>query len=261
MICSGARNRSIWPGWPRYLKPSLSGGESSGPASRWNWTRAAGRSSRCQRTSPREVWPRASLSGSSEPRRDSQSAERPHQALDAKAPADRFAPVPAAQRSLVDLWLPGALENAEATAPPPAAAEGVPAPVSASQDGGPVEFDRVVPPSGNLQIAGKQFWLGPARAGTVIRFWADSDLVCLSAAATRIKALRSHLSRPTCAGSPPAVPFPPGPARCPSPPAPRQSRSSGLFPAADRSASGRTACWPRRSSAGSWSASASSPPP
>ena len=77
-------------------------------------------------------------------------------------------------------------------------------------DGGPVEFDRVVPPSGDLQIAGKQFWLGPARAGTVIRFWADSDLVCMSAAATRIKALRSHLSRPTCAGSPPAVPFPPG---------------------------------------------------
>ena len=31
--------------------------------------------------------------------------------------------------------------------------------------GGPVEFDRVVPASGNLGVAGKQFWLGPARAG------------------------------------------------------------------------------------------------
>ena len=37
------------------------------------------------------------------------NAERPHQALDQKTPvtpAERFAPVPAAQRTLVDLWLP-----------------------------------------------------------------------------------------------------------------------------------------------------------
>jgi hypothetical protein len=60
--------------------------------------------------------------------------------------------------------------------------------------GGPVEFDRVVPPSGNLQVAGKQFWLGPARAGTVIRFWASTDLIHLSAGGARIKTLRSHLS-------------------------------------------------------------------
>ena len=42
------------------------------------------------------------------------NADRPHQALDEKVPvtpADRFAPVPAAQRSLVDLWLPPALEG------------------------------------------------------------------------------------------------------------------------------------------------------
>jgi len=144
------------------------------------------------------------------------NAERPHQALDAKVPvtpADRFAPVPAAQRSLVDLWLPGALDSTEAPAPPPAAAESVPVPVSASQDGGPVEFDRVVPPSGNLQVAGKQFWLGPARAGTVVRFWADCDLICLSAGGTRIKALRSHLSpadlrKLAASGAVPAGPCP-----------------------------------------------------
>lgn len=29
--------------------------------------------------------------------------------------------------------------------------------------GGPVEFERVVPASGNLGVAGKQFWLGPVR--------------------------------------------------------------------------------------------------
>ena len=60
--------------------------------------------------------------------------------------------------------------------------------------GGPVEFDRIVPPSGNLWVAGRQFWLGPARAGTVIRFWADCQLIHLSAGGARIKTLRSHLS-------------------------------------------------------------------
>jgi hypothetical protein len=39
----------------------------------------------------------------------------------------------------------------------------IPPPVAES--GNAVEFDRVVPPSGNLQVAGKQFWLGPARSG------------------------------------------------------------------------------------------------
>jgi hypothetical protein len=147
------------------------------------------------------------------------NAERPHQALDEKVPvtpADRFAPVPAAQRNLVSLWLPAALEDAGAPAPQPAgagAAEDISVPGSAPQGGGAVEFDRVVPPSGNLQVAGKQFWLGPARAGTVIRFWADCDLIHLSAGGTRIKTLRSHLSvadlrRLAASGAVPAGPSP-----------------------------------------------------
>jgi hypothetical protein len=70
-------------------------------------------------------------------------------------------------------------------AQPPAASPGTPEPPSATQDGGPAAFDRVVPPSGNLQVAGKRFWLGTARAGTVIHFWADRDLICLSAGGTR----------------------------------------------------------------------------
>ncbi len=148
------------------------------------------------------------------------NAERSHQALDQKVPAtpaDRFAPVPAAQRNLVDLWLSAARDSADAPAPQPAGSgadtEHVPALASARQDGGPVEFDRVVPPSGNLQVAGKQFWLGPARAGTVIRFWADCDLIHLSAGGTRIKTLRSHLSpadlrRLAASGAVPAGPSP-----------------------------------------------------
>jgi len=155
------------------------------------------------------------------------NAERPHQALDEKVPvtpADRFDPVPAAQRNLVDLWLPPALEGADAPAPEPVQPHGgsapldeLPVPARPVSDGGPVEFDRVVPPSGNLQVAGKQFWLGPARAGTVIRFWADCDLVHLAASGIRIKTLRSHLSladlrRLAAHGAVPAGPSPLPPA-------------------------------------------------
>ncbi len=61
-------------------------------------------------------------------------------------------------------------------------------------DGGPVEFDRVVPPSGNLMVARRQFWLGPPRAGQTVRFWASVDVIHLSIAGARVKSLRSHLS-------------------------------------------------------------------
>jgi hypothetical protein len=108
------------------------------------------------------------------------NTDRPHQALDEKVPitpAERFAPVPAGQRDLVGLWLPAALEAAniiDAERADPRAASTVaavsPSATHAQPNGGPVEFDRVVPPSGNMWVAGKQFWLGPARAGTVIRF-------------------------------------------------------------------------------------------
>jgi hypothetical protein len=59
---------------------------------------------------------------------------------------------------------------------------------------GAVEFDRVVPASGNLAVAGKQFWLGPDRAGITVSFWADHDVIHLLVAVARIKSVRSHLS-------------------------------------------------------------------
>jgi hypothetical protein len=129
------------------------------------------------------------------------NTDRPHQALDEKVPvtpAERFAPVPQQQRDLVRLWLPAALDTTPAPGPaqpqPPAeVSRPVPA-TRARWDGGPVEFDRVVPPCGNMTVAGRQFWVGPARAGMVIRFWADCDLIHLSAGGARIKTLRSHLS-------------------------------------------------------------------
>jgi transposase InsO family protein len=61
-------------------------------------------------------------------------------------------------------------------------------------DGGPVEFERVVPPSGNMEVTGRQFWLGPRRAGQVITFWADTGVIHLTAAGLRVKSVRSHLS-------------------------------------------------------------------
>jgi hypothetical protein len=40
-----------------------------------------------------------------------------------------------------------------------------------------VEFDRVAPPGGNVAVCGKQFWLGPHRAGLTVRSWADEEII------------------------------------------------------------------------------------
>ncbi|MEV4672139.1 hypothetical protein AB0K34_10855 [Actinomadura sp. NPDC049382] len=61
-------------------------------------------------------------------------------------------------------------------------------------DSGAVEFERTVPASGNMFVAGRQFWLGPAQAGVTVRFWADTDVIHLLKAGTRLKSVRSHLS-------------------------------------------------------------------
>ena len=87
-------------------------------------------------------------------------------------------------------------------------------------DGGPVEFERVVPASGNMQVARRQFWLGPDRSGLTVTFWASTEVIHLLIAGARIKTVRSHLSaadltalattggRP--AGPPPLPPAEPG---------------------------------------------------
>jgi transposase InsO family protein len=128
------------------------------------------------------------------------NTDRPHQALDLKlpvTPADRFAPVSEEQRELVELWLPPALEAAPTSTAVAAGAAGVSAagePSRLDWLGGPVEFDQVVPPSGNMSIVGRQFWLGPARAGLTVRFWAGTEVIHLCIAGVRIKSLASHLT-------------------------------------------------------------------
>jgi hypothetical protein len=120
-------------------------------------------------------------------------------------PADRFSSARArAERELLPLRLPSVITLAPVpSAPaeqPQAAAEATSAPVPDSAPGpyrsGPVEFERVVPASGNMQVAGRQFWLGPARAGMVVTIWAGTDVIHLTIAGARVKTVRSHLSAP-----------------------------------------------------------------
>jgi transposase InsO family protein len=145
------------------------------------------------------------------------NTDRPHQSLDMAFPADRFRPV---GPSPVPVKLPASLAvPAEPFLPPTPSVLPVVAPVT-SWAGEAVEFDRVVPPSGNLQVAGKQFWLGPARSGVTVTFWADTDVIHLLIGGARVKSVRSHLSvtdlagllrqggRP--AGPPPLPPAEPG---------------------------------------------------
>lgn len=94
---------------------------------------------------------------------------RPHQALDMQSPGDRFTPVPKQERDVLGLRVPGVLASVPQQRTP--LAEPDPAevsPVSAGlpdlvpalvqlEPGRPVEFERVVPASRNLQVAGKQF--------------------------------------------------------------------------------------------------------
>jgi hypothetical protein len=133
------------------------------------------------------------------------NTDRPHQSLDMAFPADRFHPATGPDQRLMPVKLPGFLADAVADPAPDAAPTldlatlavvddaGPPQPVI-DYCGGPVEFDRVVPPSGNLQVAGKQFWLGPTRSGITVTFWADTDVIHLLIAGARLKSVRSHLS-------------------------------------------------------------------
>jgi transposase InsO family protein len=127
---------------------------------------------------------------------------RPHQGIGMAVPATRFGTAAAqAEQQLLPLRLPAAL--ALSAAPPatavPAgrpqepAAEPAAAPVPV-YDGGPVEFERVVPASGNMQVARRQFWLGPDRSGLTVTFWASTQVIHLLIAGARIKTVRSHLS-------------------------------------------------------------------
>src|SRR4051812_45603092 len=81
------------------------------------------------------------------------NADRPHQALDAKTPvtpADRFQPAPADQRELLPLWLPASLASVPEPQDTATAERAIDAGAERALEGGPVEFERPIPASGNL---------------------------------------------------------------------------------------------------------------
>ena len=75
----------------------------------------------------------------------------------------------------------------------------------------------MVPPSGNLWVAGQQIWLGPAMTGRTVRLWAGLSQVHVLLDGHRIKTLPSRLdardlARLAAAGAQPAGPPPLPPA-------------------------------------------------
>jgi transposase InsO family protein len=151
-----------------------------------------------------EVWPDLeTVQAAVDVFRDEYNTNRPHQSLDMAFPADRFTPRPIDER--LPLRLPPTIATAvpapiPVPAPrPPAAQETLPDPVLASGNGVDpvnlaVEIDRTVPASGNLQVCGQQFWLGPDRAGTTITLWADPTVVHIVCNGIRLKTVPSWLT-------------------------------------------------------------------
>ncbi|WP_141961744.1 IS481 family transposase [Actinoallomurus bryophytorum] len=98
---------------------------------------------------------------------------RPHQSLDMATPASRFAhrtTSPADQE--LPLRLPAdlaALPTPTPTPPPSAPLALTPAVVPAA-----IEFDRIVPASGNMTAAGRQIWLGTSLAGQTVTVWVSA---------------------------------------------------------------------------------------
>jgi transposase InsO family protein len=142
--------------------------------------------------------------------RQEYNTDRPHQSLDMAFPASRFAPAV----SPLPLRVPPQLAAAgtqQAEQPEPLSA-GLPAagreaPLVA------VEADRVVPPSGNLQVGGQQVWLGPALADRKVTIWVDETSLHVLLDGARVKTLPSRLgaaelARLASAGARPAGPSP-----------------------------------------------------
>lgn len=109
---------------------------------------------------------------------------RPHQALEMATPASRFtggsAPAPA--DADVPLRLPADLAalptSSAGTGHQTDARDATPRPAAAAVPAGgvpvAVEFDRLVPASGNMTACGRQIWLGRQRAGQPVTVWVSA---------------------------------------------------------------------------------------
>lgn len=122
--------------------------------------------------------------------REDYNTLRPHQSLDMATPASRFGPVLAGG---LELRLPAQLSGVTAGGGPlEGPVEAVKEAVLGSPDA--VEVDRIVPPSGNLAVAGQQFWFGPKHAGRAVTLWMDSTTVHVLLDGKRIKSVPSRLN-------------------------------------------------------------------
>ena len=146
--------------------------------------------------------------------REEYNSDRPHQSLGMAFPASRFAPAV----SPLPLRVPSQLIAAstrQAEQPEPPSAELSAAPAPDGQEAPPVavEADRVVPPSGNLQVGGQQVWLGPALADRKVTIWVDETSLHVLLDGARVKTLPSRLgitelARLAADGARPAGPSP-----------------------------------------------------
>jgi transposase InsO family protein len=146
--------------------------------------------------------------------REEYNADRPHQSLGMAFPASRFAPAV----SPLPLRVPPQLtasraQRPEQHEPSPAGLPAAAAPDPEEASLVAVEADRVVPPSGNLQLGGQQVWLGPQLADRKVTIWVDETSLHVLHGGTRIKTLPSRLgvadlARLAAGGARPAGPSP-----------------------------------------------------
>ena len=68
-----------------------------------------------------------------------------------------------------------------------------------------MEFERAVPTDGNIWVADRQFWLGPTRAEVGVTFWADVDVIHLSATGVRLSS-STPIPASCCAPAPIRLP-------------------------------------------------------
>jgi hypothetical protein len=141
----------------------------------------------------------------------SYNTDRPHQSLDMDFPIDRFRPRPFDE---LGLRLPPALLGKRVEPPassPLAGADPVPSmphlpalpptpvPLVVSANGTEpvnlaVEIDRTVPASGNLGLAGHQFWFGPQLGGVAVTLWMDTTVVHIVRDGVRVKTIPSRFT-------------------------------------------------------------------
>jgi len=147
------------------------------------------------------------------------NADRPHQSLAMAFPSARFAPAAAGPLALrVPPELASSAGTARAGCDQQPQLPAITQPAPARSPAGAVELDRVVPPSGNLWVAGQQIWLGPAMTGRTVCGSGPGPGRCTSSpAATGSRPCRPGSIPPTWRGWPHPALAPPARRRCPRP--------------------------------------------